>query len=74
MFEATALACQCPLCLFFPPKDVFFAFPKKECLAIQWGVDSVRYYLLGCPFTLCSFHAPLQWFHNMKDANAWINC
>lgn len=28
MFKATALACQCPLCLFFPPKDVFFAFPK----------------------------------------------
>lgn len=75
------------LCASFPPPKTYFLLfqkflclslltevPKKECLAIQWGVDSVRYYLLGCPFTLCSFHAPLQWFHNMKDANAWINC
>ena len=36
------------------------------------GGDALRYYLLGCPFTLRSDHAPLQWLHRMKDANAQI--
>lgn len=41
----------------------------KECLPIWWLVNSLRYYLLGRSFTLCSAHAPLQWFHRMKDAH-----
>ncbi|XP_026003826.1 uncharacterized protein LOC113009615 [Astatotilapia calliptera] len=45
---------------------------EKECLAIRWAVGSLRYYLLGRSFTLCSDHAPLQWLHRMKDANARI--
>ncbi|XP_060783177.1 uncharacterized protein LOC132890378 [Neoarius graeffei] len=45
---------------------------EKECLAINWVVLALRYYLLGRPFTLCSDHAPLQWLHRMKDANAQI--
>ncbi|XP_060790702.1 uncharacterized protein LOC132894634 [Neoarius graeffei] len=45
---------------------------EKECLAIKWAVLALRYYLLGRPFTLCSDHAPLQWLHRMKDANAQI--
>ncbi|XP_060783178.1 uncharacterized protein LOC132890379 [Neoarius graeffei] len=45
---------------------------EKECLAIKWTVLALRYYLLGRPFTLCSDHAPLQWLHRMKDANARI--
>ncbi|KAM9360126.1 uncharacterized protein ABDE67_000748 [Symphorus nematophorus] len=45
---------------------------EKECLAIRWAVDALRYYLLGRPFTLCSDHAPLQWLHRMKDTNARI--
>ncbi|XP_060779260.1 uncharacterized protein LOC132887731 isoform X2 [Neoarius graeffei] len=47
---------------------------EKECLAIKWAVLALRYYLLGYPFTLCSDHAPLQWLHRMKDANARITC
>ncbi len=34
---------------------------EKECLAIRWAVLTLRYYLLGREFTLCSDHAPLQW-------------
>lgn len=45
---------------------------KKECLAIQWEVDFLHYYLLGRPFTHCSDHAPVQWLHHMKDTNAWL--
>ncbi|XP_061567193.1 uncharacterized protein LOC133421555 [Cololabis saira] len=45
---------------------------EKECLAIRWAVGSLRYYLLGRPFTLWSDHAPLQWLHRMKDTNGRI--
>ncbi len=44
----------------------------EECLAIRWAVLTLRYYLLGWEFTLCSDHAPLQWLHRMKDTNARI--
>jgi len=44
----------------------------EECPAIGWVVDSLRYYLLGCSFTLWSDHAPLQWLHLMKDTNVGI--
>lgn len=45
---------------------------EKDCLAIRWAVDSLRYYLLARLFTLCSDQALLQWLHCMKYANAWI--
>ncbi len=44
---------------------------EKECLAIRWAVLTLRYYLLGWEFTLCSDHAPLQWLHCMKDITRW---
>lgn len=46
---------------------------EKECLAIQWVVNFLCYYLLGRPFTLCSDHTPLHFMHpRMKDANTWF--
>ncbi|XP_062418320.1 uncharacterized protein LOC134129059 [Pungitius pungitius] len=53
-------------------REARYSTVEKECLAIRWAVDSLRYYLLGRPFTLCSDHAPLQWLHRMKDTNARI--
>ncbi|XP_034446667.1 uncharacterized protein LOC117764737 [Hippoglossus hippoglossus] len=53
-------------------REARYSTIEKECLAIRWAVDTLRYYLLGRPFTLCSDHAPLQWLHRMKDANARI--
>ncbi|KAL7889579.1 hypothetical protein AOLI_G00018370 [Acnodon oligacanthus] len=54
------------------PREVKYSTIEKECLAIKWAVLTLRYYLLGCPFTLCSDHAPLQWLHRMKDSNSRI--
>ncbi|XP_033971717.1 uncharacterized protein LOC117471045 [Trematomus bernacchii] len=53
-------------------REVNYSTVEKECLAIRWAVGALRYYLLGRPFTLWSDHAPLQWLHRIKDANAWI--
>ncbi|KAM6938626.1 uncharacterized protein PEZ65_004871 [Lycodopsis pacificus] len=53
-------------------RETRYSTVEKECLANRWAVDSLRYYLLGRSFTLCSDHAPLQWLHRMKDTNARI--
>ncbi|XP_027134561.1 uncharacterized protein LOC113745785 [Larimichthys crocea] len=53
-------------------REARYSTVERECLAIRWAVGALRYYLLGRPFTLCSDHAPLQWLHRMKDANARI--
>ncbi len=53
-------------------RETRYSTIEKECLAIRWAVLTLRYYLLGQEFTLCSDHAPLQWLHRMKDTNARI--
>ncbi|CAJ0958241.1 unnamed protein product [Ranitomeya imitator] len=37
-----------------------YSVVEKECLAIKWAVDTLRYYLLGRKFRLVSDHAPLR--------------
>ncbi len=53
-------------------RETKYSTREKECLAIRWAILTLRYYLLGREFTLCSDHAPLQWLHRMKDTNEWI--
>ena len=53
-------------------RETKYSTIEKECLAIRWAVLTLRYYLLGREFALCSDHAPLQWLHRMKDTNARI--
>ncbi len=53
-------------------RETMYSTIEKECLAIRWAVLTLRYYLSGREFTLCSDHAPLQWLHRMKDTNARI--
>ncbi len=48
-------------------RETMYSTIKKECLAIRWVVLTLRYYLLGQEFTLCS-----GWLHRMKDTNEWI--
>lgn len=45
---------------------------EKECLAIKWALDSLRYYLLGHKFRLETDHRALAWLGKMRDTNARI--
>ncbi|XP_029442988.1 uncharacterized protein LOC115083327 [Rhinatrema bivittatum] len=47
-----------------------YATIEKECLAVKWAIDSLKYYLAGRPFILVTDHAPLKWLHVMRDSNA----
>jgi hypothetical protein len=38
-----------------------YSIVKKECLAVKWALDTLKYYLLGRKFTLITDHAPLVW-------------
>ncbi len=42
------------------PREVRYSTVEKECLAIKWALDSLRYYLLGREFTLETDHKALQ--------------
>lgn len=50
-------------------RETRYSTVEKECLAVKWAVDSLRYYLLGRHFILETDHRTLQWLHMMKDAN-----
>jgi len=54
------------------PREMRYSTIEKECLAVKWALDSLRYYLLGRHFTLETDHRALQWLNNMKDTNARI--
>uniref|UniRef100_A0A8C1KT19 Gypsy retrotransposon integrase-like protein 1 n=1 Tax=Cyprinus carpio TaxID=7962 RepID=A0A8C1KT19_CYPCA len=54
------------------PREVRYSTVEKECLAIKWALDSLRYYLLGREFTLETDHKALQWLEKMKDSNGRI--
>ena len=45
---------------------------EKECLAIKWALETLKYYLLGRHFTLVTDHAPLVWMSRNKDSNARV--
>ncbi len=45
---------------------------EKECLAIKWALDSLRYYLLGRKFRLETDHRALSWLGQMRDTKSII--
>jgi len=49
-------------------RETRYSTIEKECLA----VFTLRYYLLGREFTLCSDHTLLQWLHRVNDTNTRI--
>lgn len=50
-------------------RETRYSTVEKECLAMKWAIDALRYYLLGRHFYLETDHRALQWLHRMKDAN-----
>jgi transposase InsO family protein len=40
-----------------------YTITELECLAVVWGCDKCRIFLLGNPFTVQTDHAALQWLH-----------
>lgn len=45
---------------------------RRSIWPISGQSSNFWYYLLACPFILCSYLTPLQRLHNMKDANIQI--
>ncbi|XP_073668194.1 uncharacterized protein [Paramisgurnus dabryanus] len=54
------------------PRETRYSAVEKECLAIKWALESLRYYLLGREFDLETDHRALTWIHSMKDRNSRV--
>lgn len=54
------------------PRETRYSTIEKECLAIKWALEALRYYLLGREFDLETDHRALTWIHSMKDHNARV--
>lgn len=54
------------------PRESRYSTVEKECLAIKWALDSLRYYLVGRKFKLETDHRALAWLGRMRDTNARI--
>jgi hypothetical protein len=54
------------------PAEKNYAIVERECLAIKWAVESLKYYLLGREFVLVTDHAPLAWMKQNKERNARV--
>ncbi len=49
--------------------EIRYSVVEKECLALKWALDSLKYYLLGQDFVIKMDHKVLN---NMKDANSLL--
>ncbi|CAM4611079.1 unnamed protein product [Lepidochelys kempii] len=54
------------------PREQKYAVVKRECLAVKWAMETLRYYLLGRRFTLVMDHASLQWMQRNKEKHARV--
>ena len=55
------------------PAETRYSIVERECLAIKWPLESLRYYLLGRKFRLVTDHPPLKWMSQAKERNARVN-
>ncbi|RXN35850.1 hypothetical protein ROHU_003462 [Labeo rohita] len=55
------------------PREQRYLTIEKECLAIKWALESLRYYLLRREFDLETDHRALSWINTMKDHNARVS-
>lgn len=54
------------------PRETRYAVVEKECLAIKWAVEALKYYLIGREFTLVTDHSPLKWMKENREKNARV--
>ena len=54
------------------PHERRYSTLEKECLAVKWALETLRYYLIGRKFTLVTDHAPLQWMSRNKETNSRV--
>lgn len=51
------------------PRESRYVEVEKECLAVRWAIESLKYYL-GREFILVTDHSPLKW---MKEKNLKVS-
>ena len=51
-----------------------YSTTKKECLAIVWGVQVFRPFLVATHFEILTDHYALQWLRSMKSTSAILHC
>ena len=51
-----------------------YSTSKKECLAIVWGVQVFRPFLVATHFEILTDHYALQWLRSMKSTSAILHC
>ena len=54
------------------PHERRYSTLEKECLAVKWALETLRYYLIWRKFTLVTDHAPLQWMSRNKETNSRV--
>ena len=52
------------------PREERYSTMEKECLAIKFGTQAFRVYLLGRNFTIQTDHRSLEWLDRLKENNA----
>ena len=51
------------------PRECNYAIVEKECLAIIWSIQLLKYYLYGQEFSVQTDHRALQWLDKMRNKN-----
>ena len=50
-----------------------YSATKKECLAVVWGINTFRAFLIATKFEVITDHYSLQWLRSMKNESALLH-